>query len=467
MKPLSIRQKITLWYAGALVIVMLFTCFAVLSASNQIIQKTIRDSLVETVEHNIDEIEYFDSIEELVLTNDVDQFIQYEDGYLEIDDDFLDQVNEVYTSLYQGEGALLYGENPISKETAVLSFADGQVQRLKVNGVLYYVFDRELTEENLDGLWLRGVVSEMQGRGQMTNIARIALVFLPFVMLFAIIGGYWIAGRMLRPIQSLSEVASRIEKGGDLKKRIEIGKGNDEIHQLANNFNRMFQRLDELFETERQFASDASHELRTPMAVIMAQCEYSLEEPRSADEYEQAMRVIYRQSQRMSKLIGNMLDFTRLEMKADSYEKTDLDLTELVASICEDMALVGERGIALGWDTKEKIHYTGNRELLSRLLGNLISNAYRYGVENGHIFVKLCKKEGTIELSVADDGIGIAKEEQQKIFHRFYQADNSHGGVGTGLGLSMAAQIARFHGGEIRVESEPGKGSTFTLYLTV
>ncbi len=465
MRQRSIRFKITLWYAGALIVVVLFTYFVIFIAGNQILQKTVRDNLIETVEHNVDEIEYFSSIGSLTSTEDVDHFIQYREGYLEIDDDFLDQVNEVYTALYPEDVTLLYGENPISKETAKLAFKDSYIQKITVDGTIFYVYDRKLTEEGLEGLWLRGVVSELQGKGQILDIVRVSMILLPAFVLIAIIGGYLIARRMLLPIQRISDAVSQIEEGGDLKKRIELGEGKDELHQLADSFNNMFQRLDESFEIERQFASDASHELRTPMSVITAQCEFSLEKRRSEEEYEKAMQVILRQSKKMTKLINDMLDFTRIEMKSGGYTKEPVDLTELVSSICADMAFIRDKGIILKYKVQENVTYAGNYDLLSRLLTNLLSNAYRYGKENGHIFVELVKGEQGIRLSVSDDGIGIAEEEKQKIFWRFYQADRSRSGEGTGLGLAMASEIARFHGGELHVESQYGKGSTFILYL--
>lgn len=466
MKKLSISHKITLWFAAALMIVVFFTYLVVLTVSNQIIQKTIRDNLIETVEHNVDEIEFYNKIDHTDSHDDVDHYIKYGNGFLEIDDDFLDEVNEIYTGLYRAEDAgLLYGENPISKESSDLEFIDAQIQKTKIDGTVYYIFDRKLTLEGLEGLWLRGVVSETQGAVRMADITRISLVLLPLLVLFAIAGGYVIAKKTLKPIQKISEAASRIGKGGDLKKRIVLDKGNDELHQLADNFNEMFQRLDEAFEAERQFTSDASHELRTPMSVITAQCEFSLEESRSIEEYENALRVIQRQSRKMSKLINDMLDFTRLETRADSYIREQINMTELVSSICSDMALIKEQGITLEYEAENDLYYKGNCELLSRLLTNLISNAYRYGNENGHIYVCLKRNEGGIDLSVSDDGIGIAKEEQKKIFRRFYQTDNSRSNVGTGLGLSMVYEIAQFHGGAVFVESELEKGSTFTLHL--
>ncbi|MCD7918018.1 MAG: HAMP domain-containing histidine kinase [Clostridiales bacterium] len=167
----------------------------------------------------------------------------------------------------------------------------------------------------------------------------------------------------------------------------------------------------------------------------------------------------------MSRLINDMLDFARLELHTERYQKESVDLTELVSSTCEDLALIQEKGITLTWEADSAVTVWGNRELLSRLLVNLVSNAYRYGTEDGHIWVTLRNGEDALTLSVADDGIGIAQEEQEKIFDRFYQTDASRSGAGSGLGLSMVAQIAQFHGGAVTVESAPGQGSTFTLTL--
>ena len=298
---------------------------------------------------------------------------------------------------------------------------------------------------------------------QMSDVTHLSLLLLPVLVLVSAVGGYLLAKRMLRPIQKISASASQIVTGDDLKKRIEIGKGNDELHQLAASFNAMFQRLEESFEAEHQFTSDASHELRTPVTVIISQCELSLEKQQSVAEYEKALRTIGRQGRKMSKLINDMLDFTRLERRADIYPRDTVDLAGLVGSVCEDFALIQEKGITLAWESEGEPAIYGNRQLLSRLLENLLSNAYRYVREGGHIWVRLSSEAGQITLSVADDGIGIAKDEQDKVFRRFYQADKSHSGSGTGLGLSMAYGIAHFHGGNITIESELGKGSTFTF----
>jgi signal transduction histidine kinase len=466
MKNLSIRVKITLWFAIALVVVVSLTYIVILSVSNQVFQKTIKDNLIETVENNVDEVEYYNNIDEEAIADDVDYFIVYKDGFLEVDDDFLDAVNQVYTALYDNSLSLLYGENPIARDTIAVPLKDAVLQTTKASGVTYYVFDRALTQNGLEGLWLRGVVAETQGKEGVNSITRLSLILLPVLVLFAIIGGYLIAGRTLKPIKEISEAASQIGKGDDLKRRILIGEGRDELHQLADNFNKMFVRLDKAFEREQQFTSDASHELRTPMTVILAQCEYSLEKDRSDKEYVAALSVIQRQGRKMSALINDMLDFTRLGMKTDRYPLESFDLSESVTSLCSDMALIRENNIELSYrDIEKGIIYTGNKALLNRALTNLISNAYRYGKENGHIDVSLKRTNVSAVIAVQDDGIGITEEEQEKVFRRFYQGDQSRGGIGTGLGLSMADEIVRFHGGQILLDSKKGQGSTFRILL--
>lgn len=467
MKNISIRLKITLWFSVALVLIVALSFVVILSVSGSVLQKTIRDSLIDTIENNVDEVEFLDVVDYFENDNDDDHYISFNGGYLEVDDDYLDLVNGVATALYMQNGTLMYGENPIAKNTVGTPFVDGEIQRVSVSGVTYYIYDRQLTLDGLEGLWLRGTVSEKQGSAQLSSIVGLSLYVLPVLVALAVLGGYIIAGRTLKPIRKIEEAAAQISHDKNLKKRIELAPGTDELHNLANTFNEMFERLDEAFESERRFASDVSHELRTPVSVIMAQCEYSLEATRTSEEYESALSIIQKQGGKMSRIIGTMLDFIRLERKLDSYSKDTLDLSLLVSSVCEDMALLCEQNIKMTFEVEPDIMVIGNTELLMRLLTNLISNAYRYGRENGNIKVELKRAEQEIHLSVMDDGIGIAPDQQKRIFGRFYQVESSRNGKGTGLGLAMVSEIAHFHQGEIKVESELGKGSVFTLILKI
>ena len=466
MKKLSIRLKITLWFAFVLVLMVVLTYTVLLYISDAIMQKVLQNNLVETVEDNVDEIEYYSSVPLYKKDSGTDLYIAYGKGYLEIDDDFLDKVNGISTGLYRENGLLLYGENPISTELSKVAFVDMQVQKKTVRGEVWYVFDRMLTTDGLEGLWLRGTVSSAQGHIQLSAVVHLSLILMPILMLLAIFGGYFIAGRALAPMKQIAQTAAQIGQGRDLKRRIALGDGDDELHQLANTFDEMFQRLETSFETERQFTSDASHELRTPMAVVMAECEYTLEQQRECSEYEDALRVIHRQGRKMSRLIADMLAFTRMERKADDFKMEWFDFSELVRSVCEDMERLQDKNISLTSDVEPNIVVDGNRDLLARLLTNLISNAYRYGRENGHITVTLSSDGNEAALSVADDGIGVPMEEQEKIFLRFYQSDGARSNGGTGLGLAMVREIAELHRGKILVESVPGKGSTFLFKIS-
>ncbi len=464
-KGLSVRTKITLWFSAALSIMVVLTFLVILYVSSTVVHRMVSDNLIKLVKDNVDEVEYFNTIDEVMNDDDTDLYIPYNEGALEIDDDFLDEVNGIATALYTDKGELLYGKSPVPALSSYMQLTDGHLQSISVKGIEYFVFDRKLTNKGLDGLWLRGTVPKHQEDDKLSSVAVLSLIGMPLLLIFAVLGGYIIAGRVLRPIKYITETATKIYSGRDLKKRIAIESGNDELHMLANTFDEMFDRLEQSFETEAQFTSDVSHELRTPISVIRAQCEYTLDGNKSLEEYKEALGVISRQSKKMSKIIEDMLNFTRLETKAEFYQIEPLNFSTLTASICEDLAMLHEKNITLICEVENDIIVNGNQELLSRLIINLISNAYRYGNENGHINVKLKRHDKMALLIVSDNGIGMTQEQIDKIFNRFYQADSSRNIQGTGLGLSMAKEIAQLHKSNITVESELGKGSKFIFKI--
>ena len=310
------------------------------------------------------------------------------------------------------------------------------------------------------------MVSKDQGTQQLQWLVRLSIIALPALLLLAVTGGYWIAGRALKPIHQITQTAARISQGQDLDKRIHLGGGTDELHQLADVLDNMIHRLDQAFKSEQQFTSDASHELRTPMSVIMAQCEYILENTRTPEEYEAALRVIQRQGRKMSKLIEDMLCVARLEQNKDSYPREPVDFSTLVQDICMDMALLKSKNIVLEQEIEPGIFLMGNAMLLTRMVTNLISNSYRYGKQDGRIFIRLKCNNGIL-LSVEDNGIGIPAEQQERIFGRFYRVEAARFSEGTGLGLAMVEDIAKYHGGTVEVVSAVGQGSKFTVKFPV
>lgn len=462
---MSIRAKITLWFAAMMILLAGLTLGCVWLISDNVVQNNLKDTLIETVSSNLDEVEFYQLKQDANIDHDLDLYIQYQGGFLEIDDDYLDRMNGIYTTLYDGNHSLIYGEDPIGVESYDLGFKDGQIQEIKVNNVTYYIYDHSLAGEGLDDLWLRGVVSSKQGGRWMDSIVVFSIGLVPVLVILSLIGGYFLAGRFLRPIQNMIRSANEIQYGRDLKKRIDIGKGHDELHQLADTYNAMINRLDHAFQAEKQFTSDMSHELRTPVSVILSQCELALEDEQDKEEYIEAIELIQRQGNKMSDMINDMLQMTRMEQRKDHIQLEEINFSELCTVVCKDMQLLKEQNITLSWNIHNNIYINGNKELLRRLLMNLIYNAYRYGRENGHIHVTLQENAEEVKLCVQDDGIGIPQEKIPFIWKRFYQIDSSRSVKGSGLGLAMVEEIAQLHQGYMEVESEVNVGSNFIFHI--
>ena len=298
------------------------------------------------------------------------------------------------------------------------------------------------------------------------SIIRVAFITLPILMLLAIAGSWLIAHRSLSPVRKITESAHEISTGDDLSRRIELGPGRDEIHTLADTFNDMFSRLERSFIAERQFTSDASHELRTPTAVILAECGMAKKLPDDPAELRQSLDVVERQARKMSALISRLLAFTRLEQGTQKIKTEELDLSELTLAVCgEQRSIESSRQILV--DVEPGVLVRGDGELLMILMQNLISNARKYGRENGHIWVDLHREDDKACLSVRDDGVGISAGQLPRIWDRFYQTEpsrtNRDGSLG--LGLAMVKEIATLHGGTVAAESTPGEGSTFTFSM--
>ena len=265
-------------------------------------------------------------------------------------------------------------------------------------------------------------------------------------------------------MRQITQTAREIGQGNDLSRRIALGPGRDDVHVLADEFDRMFGRLEAAFDSEKQFVSDASHELRTPTAVILSQCEDALEEDRSPAETRAALRSIQKQAEKMAGMLSQLLMLARADSGRQVLHKEPFDMSSLAEAVAEEQQeLADARGITVRADIQPGVMVCGDETLLMRMLINLMENGIKYGRVNGHLNLTLTAMGDTVTGTVADDGIGIAREDLDKIWRRFWQADPSHSGKGAGLGLSMVKWIVEAHGGTIAVESFPGRGSSFTF----
>ena len=469
----SIKFNITLTFSVAMIIVAVLTFLLIRVVAQNVLEANTSQYLMGAVESNVDKVKFTKKKNKKINKITKAVLIKYKDGYLRIDRGFLEEMKDVQIGLYDKDGNILYGNNPLTKDKDidfVPSFSVSRVYKQSINKTPYYIYDRKMVGKKLNGLWMRGMVPLTNEMNQLATITKIALMFLPIVIILAILIGLFISRKLLKPVNKMEEAASSISQGSDLKKRIDIGNGTGEIYDLADDFNEMISRLDDSFEAEKRFISDASHELRTPMSVIMAQTELTLEQDRSNEEYKSAIEVINRQGGRMNTLIDTLLDYTRLEQRADEYQMMPIDLSELVTDLCQDMKLIKLKDITLEYDVEPGITVSGHKLLLTRMLQNLIDNAYKYGNDNGNIWVTLKNNKENVILSVKDNGIGISEQGVDKIFDRFYREDSSRThqkrmAYGYGLGLSMVKKIVEMHDANIRVISEEGQGSEFRIYF--
>lgn len=462
----SIRNRIFLWFTLGTSILLFLTLAVVWFISMGIMENQERHYLISLVEENSDKLIFLPKkdYKKAKKEDSDDIYIKYKKGYIQIDDDFLDTIHEVQSGLYTEDGILLYGENPIYKDTLNEAFTSSRVYKARYDDINYFLYDRKIDLKGSDTLWIRGVVPLTQTEKQMKEIVKNVLAFLPLLLIILLLCAYLAAKGILIPIKKMEETAVRIANSNDMKLRIAVGEENDELSHLASVFNLMLERLEDLFLTEKQFTSDASHELRTPAAVITTQVEYALDKERTPSEYISTLQTIKRQTRRMNILISDMLDYTRLEKRMDDYKMEAVNLSSLTEDICSDMLPLAIRQIFLTSSIEPDIHITGNKELLIRMLQNLIENAYKYGKENGSIHVTLKKEKENAVLTIEDNGIGMSEEMKEKIFERFFRGENTDS-KGNGLGLSMVKKIAEIHHIPIQVESHLGKGSTFTLFF--
>lgn len=444
MRHLSAKVRITLWFAVMMLIIDALVLTFIMVINGNVVTRDPESVLVKELNANVDRVK-FDN-----------QHFRF---------DKLDYYSRgVYTILYDDAGTVMRGAPP-AEFTADEPLQDNAVRLVKCGAEDFYVYDVHL-DMVVGGVWLRGVIANEVTGGAMTAIVAVAWSVLPVLLILSVIGGYLIARAALRPIKKVTEAANAISDGTDLKARIGMPRGSDEVSQLAASFDNMFDRLEQSFEAEQRFTSDASHELRTPTTVILAECNYAQKNAETIDDYRSALDVIQRQAEKMSALVKSLLEITRMDQGTQKVSFEYADLSELVGVVCEEQALVPQKGIRLEHSILPDIFCEIDVFLITRVLQNLIDNAYKFGRENGLVRVTLTRAPGGAAISVTDNGIGIAPDQLDQIFKRFYQADESRRSqTGMGLGLSMVEQIVHLHGGTIDVKSTLGAGTTFTVFL--
>lgn len=286
------------------------------------------------------------------------------------------------------------------------------------------------------------------------------------VLAAGLCGAWYLAKRITDPIRRMTATAERIS-ATNLAERLDVPPGRSEPARLAEVINGMLARLQEAFDRQTRFTADASHELRTPVSVVLSQAELALAKERSPEAYRDALGACLRAASRMKTLVEGLLTLARSDAGMPLVRREPVDLRTIVERELEAVqSVAAARNLATAVDL-HSVNVVGDGDRLGQVVANLLTNAIAYNRDGGKMAVSLVAAENEAVLTVADTGIGIAAEHVPHLFERFYRVDPSRSaqGQGSGLGLAICDEIVRAHGGRIEVNSRPGEGSTFTVRL--
>lgn len=324
--------------------------------------------------------------------------------------------------------------------------------------------DQELELEGGEKIQIRVSRSNSTVERSLEQLQLVMLLAVPALLALAVFGSYFLARLALRPIDRITETAVSLG-AGNLSRRITGIESRDEVGRLAGAFNGMLARLEESFHREKQFTSDASHELRTPVSVIMAYAENLTAHAQDQETEKQASAILL-ESRRMHAIIAQLLALTRGYEGKYHLEREEVSLRDMVSDVLAELTdKAAADHIGLVEQVPAEITLSADQSLMTQLLLNLVENAVKYGKAGGTVAVSALEQDGHILLTIQDDGIGIEEKDLPRIFDRFYRADRARDRSGSGLGLSIVKWIVELHGWTIQVASEPGKGTRFTVQI--
>jgi two-component system, OmpR family, sensor kinase len=311
--------------------------------------------------------------------------------------------------------------------------------------------------------------------GQEEELGRVRRAFyvaVPLALLLASLGGYFLARKSLAPVVEMGARAAHIN-AENLGERLPVGNERSELGRLAVTFNELLARLDVSFEQQRRFMADASHELRTPVAIVCGESEVALSQAaRSPDEYRESLTILHEEGRRLTRVVEDLFTLARADAGHYGLAPVTFYLDETAAECVRAVrSLAGQHGVGLAYQYGGgEMSLRGDEGLVRRMILNLLDNAIKYTPAGGEVRVELARAQSGYTIRIADTGAGIPEEARPHVFERFYRADkarsrNGGAGGGAGLGLSIASWIAEAHGGRVTLERTGEGGSTFLITL--
>jgi signal transduction histidine kinase len=401
-------------------------------------------------------------------SSEATHYISVENGKVKIVGDYLQNFIDHggFAAIYDMQGKLLAGKMPGDAvfpksenlgDTVTITASDIQIK--------YIIFDTRLNDGDTAFGWLRMAKIQYSEKA-LRNMVDIYLVAVPIYVGLAVLGGLLLIIKALSPISKIISKAKTISSG-NLSVRIGPISRHDEVGQLSASIDQMMDSIESAYNRQKQFAQDASHELRTPITVITTTAEDALTSAVSIEDCKEALRTVLDKGNKMSSLISQLLMITKGFSENYEPEVEVLDLSISTQTIVDELSsIASDAGISLHANIEPGIAIRANQTLLTRMIINLIENAIKYNRPGGNVWIDVHIEKNQTHLAVKDDGIGISEKDIPLIWDRFYKVDRSRADSGTGLGLAMVKWVADLYGATIRVQSEIDIGSSFEVVFS-
>ncbi len=455
---LSIGMRLTLWYLA----IFLVAEFVFGAGMWLILRKNLYDIADATLEGQASDLQRF-----LEVRKDVSS-VQLQ---AEISEDYKIERSEDYLQVADGEGDYIYRsrfleEHPLP-QVSVDRLKKPFYQTRKLGELPFRILSEEM--EVAGRVFIVQIGATLDEEIETLDAFRhYLLMFAPILLLAASAVGYWLSRKALAPVDTLARTARTIS-GHNLGSRLEQLHTGDELQRLSDTLNEMLARIESAFLRITEFTADASHELRTPIALIHTEAELALRRSRGESEYREALQNILLEADRTANLVEELLALARADSGSEALDIRPIDLGAILqecAAKWNQVASLRNLQFEQHWEMRS-LKVMGDENALRRVVNILLDNAFKYTLPPGKITLSAEQKHGHAVISIEDMGIGIAPEDQARIFERFYRVDKARSRAlgGAGLGLAIAQWIVHLHRGSITVKSEPGNGSVFRVEI--
>lgn len=456
MQKLSFKNRIASNYiitTALLIFVVFFVIYSIVRFSVYV--KVNNEIKLEVAKH-LKEIEVK---ENCVLLVREEQWKAIQFNKVDVSPAFIQFVDEL--------GALVNKSPNLKKKT--LTYYPEAINNSLFDGKLDNISVRQIQVPLYQGTKIIGylivAMSLEDSKMVLNNLFFILIVAYPLILLVLFLIARFIAGRSIKPISAIIETSNIITKD-NLKSRIPLPINKDELYTLSKTINNLLDRVENAIEREKQFTSDASHELRTPLAVIKGTLEVLVRKPRNPEEYKEKIDFCVSEVNRLNHLVDELLLLARFENQKQTLKIEKVSLNALFLDvISRNSTIIAEKNIKCVAHFSEDYHVNTDSYLFCIVVNNILTNAVKYSKTNGAINFNILETNQELICSISDQGIGIAKEDLQKIFDQFYRSkSNQHPEIkGTGLGLSIVKRLCHLLQIDLNIESQEGKGTKVIL----